>query len=245
MSLAWGPWRKGCFVRVLKKSPKHLKSYDCFCSLEVSFGDPRAWSHKYKNSQIETSWPDHCSSIFLAWILRFFKNNITFFKTLHRFCEKSAPWWKHRIRIAAPHFRKCFGRGWVNFNTKSMQTLSFWRFVASQTTANHDGWHGFNDFSKKNIIFFKKIHRFCEKSASWANNRIRIAAPHCKKCFGRGWVNFNTKSMQTLSFWRLAASRKLRQYHTEHQFSELYENLLDFQKCCTVLQNKCAPEHNI
>jgi hypothetical protein len=27
--------------------------------------------------------------------------------------------------------------------------------VASQTTANHDGWHGFNDFSKKSSYFSK------------------------------------------------------------------------------------------
>ena len=55
-----GSLKKRLFCKSVEKSPKHLKSYDCFCSLEVSFGDPRAWSHKYKNNQIETSWPDHC-----------------------------------------------------------------------------------------------------------------------------------------------------------------------------------------
>jgi hypothetical protein len=32
--------------------------------------------------------------------------------------------------------------------------------VASQTTANHDGWHGFNDFSKKTSYFSKKYIDF-------------------------------------------------------------------------------------
>ncbi len=42
------------------------------------------------------------------------------------------------IRTAAPHFEIGFGYGSANFNTHSVHTLSFSRFVASRSSGNHD-----------------------------------------------------------------------------------------------------------
>jgi predicted secreted protein len=43
--------------------------------------------------------------------------------------------------------------GWANFNTQSVQTLSFSRFVASRSNAKHDGWHEFSEFDEKSSDF--------------------------------------------------------------------------------------------
>ena len=63
-----------------------------------------------------------------------------------RFYKKGASGAKHQIRTAAPHFEMGLGHEWANFNTQSVQTLKFSRFVASRGSANHDGWHGFSKF---------------------------------------------------------------------------------------------------
>jgi hypothetical protein len=72
---------------------------------------------------------------------------------------------KHQIRTAAPHFEMGLGHGWAKFNTQSVHTLSFSRFVASRGSENHDGWHGFyelyekpSDFIKCSSDFMKKVH---------------------------------------------------------------------------------------
>ena len=67
--------------------------------------------------------------------------------------------------------------GWANFNTQSVQTLSFSRVVASRSNAKHDGCHAFIEFDGKIFRFLKIVDRFVEKRASGANKQIRIAAP--------------------------------------------------------------------
>ncbi len=53
---------------------------------------------------------------------------------------------------------------------------------------------------KKTIRFCKIVDRFYEKGASGTNHQIRTAAPHFEMCFGHGWANFNTQSVQTCLF---------------------------------------------
>jgi hypothetical protein len=55
------------------------------------------------------------------------------------------------------------GLGWAKFNTQSVQTLSFSRFVASRGSANHDDWHGFSEFYEKPSDFIKCSSEFMKK----------------------------------------------------------------------------------
>ena len=76
---------------------------------------------------------------------------------VHRFVEKRASGAEHQIRTAAPHFEMGLWHGWANFNTQSVQTLSFSRFVASRSNAKHDGWHEFSEFYEKSSDFVKLL----------------------------------------------------------------------------------------
>ena len=88
-----------------------------------------------------------------------------------------------------------------------MQTLSLSRFVASRSNANHDGWHGFSEFYGKPSDSVIYLIDFVKKNDSGTKHQIRKAAPHFEMGLGPGWANFNTQSVQTLSFSRFVALR--------------------------------------
>ena len=94
------------------------------------------------------------------------------------FTKKGASGAKHQIRTAAPHFEMGLGHEWANFNTQSVQTLKFSRFVASRGSANHDGWHGFSKFYETPSDSVIYLIYFTKKRASGTKHQIRTAAPH-------------------------------------------------------------------
>ena len=102
--------------------------------------------------------------------------------------------------------------------------------MASRSSGNHDSWHAFGEFHVKAIRLCKIVDRFVEKRASGAHEQIRTAAPHCEMGLWHGWANFNTQSVQTLSFSRFVASRSNAKRDSWHEFSEFHEKPSDFVK---------------
>ncbi len=97
--------------------------------------------------------------------------------------------------------------------------------MASRNNANQDSWHGFADFYEKKHSIFQNVSLILRNVP--AQNQIRIAAPHFEICFGHGWANFNTQSVQTLSCSGFVASRSSGNHDRWHGFSEFYENPSD------------------
>ena len=64
---------------------------------------------------------------------------------------------KKQIRTAAPLFEIGFGHGWANFNTQSVQPLSFSHVVASRSSGNQDSWHAFSECHEKTSDFVKLL----------------------------------------------------------------------------------------
>jgi hypothetical protein len=126
-----------------------------------------------------------------------------------------------------------------------VHTLSFSRFVASRSSGNHDSWHGFSEFYEKPSDPVNCVIAFTKKGASGAKHQIRTAAPHFEMGLGHEWANFNTQSVQTLSFSRFVASRGSANHDGWHGFSKFYETPSDSVIYLIYFTKKVLPEQNI
>ena len=91
--------------------------------------------------------------------LTIFQKKHYIFQKVHRFCEKSASWWKNRIRIAAPHLQEVFW-AWVGqFQHKVHANIEF--LTSCGLTKTETVSHRTSIFRtvRKSIRFSKMLHR--------------------------------------------------------------------------------------